>query len=80
MNLVPIPVRTSFKDDPFNWMQWFIALSNYVTNRGDIPRQSADPTTTQITPNTWQIVKNTTSGDLKLWANDNGVMKSITLT
>jgi len=80
MNLIPIPLRTSFKDDPFNWTQWFVALYYYVTNRGDVAQQASDPTTAQISPNTWQIVKNTTTGTLKLWANDNGVMKSVTLT
>jgi hypothetical protein len=41
---------------------------------------TVDPTTTDITASKFAIYKNTTSGLLKLWANDGGTMKSVTLT
>lgn len=41
---------------------------------------SADPTTTDIPTGYTMLVKNTTSGVLKLWANDGGTLKSVTLT
>lgn len=41
---------------------------------------AADPTTTDIAAGEWAMYKNTTSGTLKLWANDGGTMKSVTLT
>lgn len=41
---------------------------------------AADPTTTDIAAGEWAMYKNTTSGVLKLWANDGGTLKSVTLT
>jgi len=41
---------------------------------------AADPTATEIAASQWAIYKNTTSGDVRLWANDGGVLKSVTLT
>lgn len=39
-----------------------------------------DPTTAEIAAAEWAIYKNTSSGDVKLWTNDGGTMKSVTLT
>lgn len=41
---------------------------------------SGDPGTGDIAAGQWALYKNTTSGLLKLWANDAGTMKSVTLT
>lgn len=41
---------------------------------------AADPTTADIGDGVFQVFKNTTSGTLKLWANDGGTMKSVALT
>lgn len=41
--------------------------------------KSSDPTTTDITSGRFAMYKNTTLGTLKLWANDGGTLKSITL-
>ena len=38
------------------------------------------PTTTDIAAGTWAIYKDSTGGTVRLWANDGGVMKSVTLT
>jgi len=39
-----------------------------------------DPTATEIPASEWAIYKNTTSGDVKLFVNDGGTLKSVTLT
>lgn len=41
---------------------------------------STDPTTSALSTNgMWQMWKNTTTGTLKIWANDGGTLKSMTL-
>lgn len=42
--------------------------------------QAADPGTGDISSGQWAVYKNTTSGLVKLWCNDSGTMKSVTLT
>ena len=42
--------------------------------------KAGDPTTSDIGASQWAVYKNTTSGLVKLWANDAGTMKSVTLT
>lgn len=39
-----------------------------------------DPTASEIAASEWAIYKNTTSGDVKLWCNDGGTLKAVTLT
>lgn len=51
-----------------------------VTATMGVTSSSVDPTTTNITAGNWALYKNTTSGLLKLWANDGGTLKSVTLT
>ncbi len=41
---------------------------------------SSDPTTAQIAASQWAIYKNTTTGNVRLWANDGGTMKSVLLS
>jgi hypothetical protein len=41
--------------------------------------KAGDPTTTDIAAGTWAIYKNTSSGAVKLWTNDGGTMKSVSL-
>ncbi len=53
--------------------------------RGDHKHQlsfasgAANPTTTQITAGNAMLWKNTTNGELRLWANDGGTLKSVLL-
>lgn len=42
--------------------------------------QATDPTTGDIPTSNWAIYKNTTSGLVKLWVNDAGTMRSVTIT
>lgn len=55
---------------------------NRITNPLSIMAKSSasDPTTSDITSGDYQVYKNTTSGAVKLWYNDGGVMKSVALT
>lgn len=41
---------------------------------------AADPTTSTIGAGEWAIYKNTTSGDVKLWVNDGGTLKSVLIS
>lgn len=45
-----------------------------VTDRLNIFKSAANPTTDEVPENQWLIHKNTTSGTLSLWANDEGVV------
>lgn len=62
------------------------AGSSTTVPRGDHKHQlsfksaSADPTTTDITAGNAMLWKNTTSGELRLWANDGGTLKSVLLS
>jgi len=38
------------------------------------------PTTSDIAAGQWAVYKDTSGGSVRLWANDGGVMKSVTLT
>ena len=42
--------------------------------------KAGDPNTSDIAAGQWAVYKNSSSGAVKLWANDGGVMKSVTLT
>jgi hypothetical protein len=42
--------------------------------------KAGDPNTSDIGTSKWAIYKNTSSGAVKLWVNDAGTMKSVTLT
>jgi hypothetical protein len=50
-----------------------LATCNYTS-------ASTDPTTTTITNGNWQVHRNTTSGTVRLWANNNGTMVSVALS
>ncbi|MFN7882171.1 MAG: hypothetical protein ACK5PF_04040, partial [bacterium] len=42
--------------------------------------KTSNPTTSDIAAGQWAIYKNTTSGEVRLWANDGGTMKSVLLS
>ena len=50
-----------------------------VTATMTVTSSASDPTTGNIAAGNWALYKNTTSGLLKLWANDGGTMKSVLL-
>lgn len=60
--------------------QYYHLTQTQHTRATSFISQTTDPTTTDIPVNEWALYKNTTSGLLKLWANDGGTLKSVTLT
>lgn len=60
--------------------QYYHLTQNQHTKLTSFISQSADPSTGDVTSGTWAVYKNTTSGEVRLWANDGGVMKSVLLT
>lgn len=42
--------------------------------------QAANPTTSDIASGQWALYKNTSTGEVRLWANDGGTMKSALLS
>jgi len=50
-----------------------------ITVMTTMQSKAGDPTITDITASNWALYKNTSSGAVKLWVNDAGVMKSTTL-
>lgn len=45
-----------------------------------IQSKAGFPTTSDIANNQWAIYKDTSGGSLRLWANDGGTLRSVTLT
>lgn len=76
--LVPPPPRGSpFTSD--SWQQFFELLRKQI-NEPPYYSAAVDPGTAGVPVGTWSVWKNTTSGQVRVWANDNGVMKSVLLS
>lgn len=60
--------------------EYYHLTAGQHTRVTSVIQRATDPTTTEIGTNQWAIYKNTTSGTVKLWANDGGTMKSVLLT
>jgi len=76
--IVPPPPLEGVLDE-VAWQQFFALVRQYI-NAPVFFAQSTDPGTAGVPNGTWSVWKNTTSGVVKLWVNDGGVMKSVTLT
>lgn len=59
--------------------QYHLTALDYATVTA-IKTKAGDPTTTDITASKWAIYKNTSSGNVRLWVNDGGTMKSVLLS
>ena len=73
----PVPQGTEWDDDVVNQ---FLEIMRNQVNNPVLYSQTTDPGTTGVLNGTWSVWKNTTSGIVKLWVNDGGVMKSVTIT
>lgn len=73
----PPPLSAEWGEDV--WKQFFELLRKQ-TNAPVFYAQTTDPGTAGVPSGTWAVWKNTTTGDVKLWINDGGVMKSVTIT
>lgn len=73
----PVPGGSEFDDTVVQ--QWMEAVRKQI-NQPAYNAQTTDPGVAGVPSGTWGIWLNTTTGTLKLWANQAGVMKSVTLT
>lgn len=73
----PVPQGVEWDSDVVN--QFLELLRNYVNNPVFFS-QTTDPGTAGVPSGTWGVWKNTTSGQVKLWVNDGGVMKSVLIS
>lgn len=73
----PVPIGAEWDEDVVN--QFLEIIRNQVNNPKFFS-QTTDPGTAGVPSGTWAVWKNTTSGVVKLWTNDGGVMKSVTIT
>lgn len=73
----PPPIGMDFDDTV--WTQFFELLRK-MANQPVFYSQSTNPGTAGVPNGTWSVWKNTTSGEVRLWANDGGVMKSVLLS
>lgn len=76
--IIPPPPREGPNDD-VAWQQFFAMLREYI-NAPRFYTSTVDPGVAGVPNGTWAVWKNTTSGVVKLWVNDGGVMKSVTIT
>lgn len=60
--------------------QYYHLTQTQHTRATSFISQAADPTGADIASGEWALYKNTTSGLVKLFANDGGTLKSVTLT
>lgn len=73
----PVPFQMDFESDV--WKQFFEVIRKQI-NQPVFYAQTTDPGIAGVPNGTWAVWKNTTSGVVKLWVNDGGVLKSVTLT
>ena len=77
-NLVPpVPMGVPWEDSIT--FQWLEEVRNLVNNPVFFA-QPTDPGATGVPNGRYGVWKNTTTGVIKLWVNDGGVLKSVTLT
>lgn len=76
--IVPPPPVEGMNDE-VAWQQFFALLRQYI-NSPIFYQATVDPGIAGVQSGTWAVWKNTTSGVVKLWVNDGGVMKSVTIT
>ncbi len=74
------PVPTS-QASGTRFQNWLVDVNRQLT----MVTSSVNPTTNDVAVNSWIIWKNTNGGgagvpQVRLWVNDNGTMKSVTLT
>ena len=62
---------------PRIWINWFKDVFNAITQ---YRYKTGIPTTADIPPGFFVMYKDTSGGTLKIYANDGGTIKSVTLT
>jgi hypothetical protein len=76
--LLPAPPLKS-TDDKYIWVAWAQNFWKANDSQMHLYQKAGDPALAEIYVNTWAIYKNTSTGAVKLWCNDNGTLKSVAL-
>lgn len=76
--LVP-PVPNTDSEWDSDMVNQFLTIIRDWINTPKFYTQATDPGIAGVPSGTWSIWKNTTSGAVKLWVNDGGVMKSVAI-
>lgn len=74
------PVSNTETDWESETTNQFLNIIRDWVNSPKFYAQTTDPGTVGVPNGTWAVWKNTTSGVVKLWVNDGGVMRSVTIT
>lgn len=82
MALPPIPLGAGFDENSWIFFMEQVRqqLNVLYTNLGVVNSRATDPSIIDIPRGQSALWKNTTSGLVKLWTNDGGALKSVTLT
>lgn len=73
----PVPIWSQYGDAEVNQ---FLEIMRRLVNTPQFYSQSTDPGVAGVPTGTWSVWKNTTSGNVRLWVNDGGVMKSVLIS
>lgn len=76
--LIPPPPIASELDTP-EWGQFFELVRKQL-NAPVFYSSAVNPTTADVPNGSWLLWKNTGSGQVRIWANDGGVLKSALLS
>lgn len=73
----PVPLNEEFNSTTVQ--QWMELVRRFI-NQPFTYSGVANPTTADVPTGSWIVYKNTTSGEVRVWTNDGGVMKSVLLS
>lgn len=73
----PVPIGADWDEDVVNQ---FLEIMRNQVNNPKMFSQSTDPGTAGVPSGTWGVWRNSTTGNVKLWVNDGGVMKSVLIS
>lgn len=73
----PVPLGEDVESTAFQqWMEYV----RKAINEPPVFQSTINPTAADIPSGTWIVWKNTSLGQVRIWTNDGGVLKSVTLT
>lgn len=78
IRLPPFPSRSESSE--FGYIDWNNRVSTTLSGINVSKTKAGVPTTTDIPQGQWAVYKDTSGGTIKLYANDGGTIKSVTLT
>lgn len=60
--------------------EYYHLTATEYTRATTLQTKAGDPTTTDLAASKWAVYKNTSTGQVRLWVNDGGTMKSVILS